>query len=92
MTPETTPVDKALWERIVALLRYQAIYPGSFPESAAIVAQLPIPVDPLVLRAREIVADVCLFSNQQDYFRSGNGDEDLTMRAVLAALREKEAG
>jgi hypothetical protein len=98
MTPETIPVDKALWEQMETLAKAATSLPvNSFMgrEARAIVDRLPkepTPVDPLVLRAREICAETSVFDNQATWFREGHADDDLTMRAVLAALREKEAG
>jgi hypothetical protein len=100
MTPETIPVDKALWERCAKLVRdvaaagiYQLPVVETVREAMAIVPQLPISVDPLVLRAREILAaeNVGMSYHQEEIMR-GVCDDSPSMRAVLAALREKESG
>jgi hypothetical protein len=94
MTPETIPVDKALWERMCAAIHDAASWSGLSPERAKEISkELSTPVDRLVLRAREICAtQFCPTVPAQSRFMTGELDNKSVMRAVLAALREKEAG
>jgi hypothetical protein len=95
MTPETIPGDKALWERMCEYIR--GVHRGEWnaheihERSRDLVAQLPTPVDPLVPRAREICAE-SMPELGADHFLPGEYDNSPMMRAVLAALREREAG
>jgi hypothetical protein len=94
MTPETIPVDKALWERCEAFVRQAQMYLpfGSVlgDQARAIVAQLPPSVDRLLLRAREICRDHAVLPDQKQEIMDGNWDEQPFVRAVLKALREGE--
>jgi hypothetical protein len=94
MTPETIPVDKALWERMCAAIHDAASWSGLSPERAKEISkELSTPVDRLVLRARKICAEADISDEPDpDFWLCGKHDDWAMMRAVLAALREKEAG
>lgn len=57
----------------------------------AIAKHPDLDIDPLLLKAREIVAAVTLDLKTQEQVRVGTLDHDLGVRAVLMALRSKEA-
>lgn len=72
----------ALQELHDELLRWKANAIAKHPD---------LDIDPLLLKAREIVAAVTLDLKTQEQVRVGTLDHDLGVRAVLMALRSKEA-
>lgn len=108
--PTTSERDPALWDRMVALVRSMAdrydngrsddesVARDAYPwmrEARAIVADLPKPVDPDLLLAREIVAeeygDGSNVAHLAAQARSGEGDEWFHTKVVLRAIRKLRA-
>lgn len=70
----------------------QALHDELLDWKADAIAKHPdLDIDPLLLKAREIVAAVTLDLKTQEQVRVGTLDHDLGVRAVLMALRSKEA-
>lgn len=90
--PTTPELDPALWNRMVALVRDLAgnkLLNGRLAnEARAIVADLPKPVDPDLIEARNLVECTVHWSPQTDRdLQSGKNDNTPEMKIALAAIK-----
>lgn len=100
--PSTPERDPALWDRMEALVRslseakssagedprWYPISKHAISEARAIVADLPKPVDPDLIEAREVCFRESLSESREDStYLKGGLDNSLSMRCALAAIK-----
>lgn len=95
--PEKMSVDKALWERVVGLVRGMAqnttgLAFDHLDEARAIAAMLPVEVDSDVLTIRKIAIELANGRHEKDAIDKGECDKSPQFEAALAVMQNHMRG
>lgn len=90
---KTVEVDKALWERVVWLVRdmSEVMTASHYDEARAIAELLPPVVDPDLIEARKIAADALDEPETAKQVMDGKSDHSAWVKSALTAIKRGRA-